>query len=337
MSLPEVHLVGGTRAEAVRLAPVALALREQGRLNPVLLAVGADTSAVAETLAIFKLGPEVVLPTNIIDPSQILRSLDELWSVRTPAAVLVAGDKVAALCAGLAAYWRRIPVVHLEAGRRSGDLTRSTMAEANRRILAQVATVHLAATPLAAMNLLDERIAGGDVLLTGATMVDAAQVLTAASSNARSRLVLVDSDGLLACVEGLTRQHPSLEVINVGRLSYAHRWRLLAQAYLVVSHDDELPDEALAFGVPALLPRPVSAQVESTDEAGTKVIGDDDESILAAVSELLASRVSRDAMTASGNPYGDGHAAARAAQATAALLGHGIFPEPMPAQRLGVN
>jgi UDP-N-acetylglucosamine 2-epimerase (non-hydrolysing) len=336
MSLPEVHLVGGTRAEAVRLAPVAIAMRAQGRLDPVLLAAGPDPDAVAETLAVFGLTAQIVLPDET-EPADIMRGLDELWSVRTPGAVVVTGDTAAGLGAGLAAFWRRIPVVHLEAGRRSGELASSTVAEANRRLLTQVATVHLAATPLAAMNLLDERVAGGDVLLTGATMVDAAESLAPPPADAESRLVLVSTDGFGAAVEELTDRYPRLEVINVGRLSYAQRWRLLAQAYLVVTDDDELQEEALAFGVPALMPRSSGEQAESLHAGCVKVIGTDPAAIGAEVAELLDSRVRRDAMTACGNPYGDGHAAARAAQATAALLGHGIFPEPMPAQRLAVK
>jgi UDP-N-acetylglucosamine 2-epimerase (non-hydrolysing) len=336
MSLPEVHLVGGTRSEAVRLAPVAIAMHEQGRVCPILIAAGPDAAAVAETLDVFGLTADVLVSAEE-DHADIMRGLDELWSVRTPGAVVVAGDTVAGLGGGLAAYWRRIPVVHLEAGRRSGELATSTPAEANRRLLAQLATVHLAATPLAAMNLLDERVAGGDVLLTGTTMVDATRSLTLPSADRASRLVLVSADGFRAAIEHLTSRHPRLEVITVGRLSYAQRWRLLAQAYLVVTDDDELQAEALAFAVPALVPRGASDQVESLHAGCAKLIGDDPATIVAEVAELLDSRVRRDAMTACGNPYGDGLAAARAAQATAALLGHGIFPDPMPAQRLAVK
>src|SRR5262245_51878945 len=108
MSLPEVHLVGGTCAEALRLAPVASAVRAQGRLTPVLLAGGADPAAVARTFAAFGRPADVTLPATE-DPADTLRRLDQLWAVRTPAAVLVRGDNLAA---ALAAYWRRIPVMH---------------------------------------------------------------------------------------------------------------------------------------------------------------------------------------------------------------------------------
>ena len=89
----------------------------------------------------------------------MIRQLDELWAERTPAAVIVQGDTTTSLAGALAAFWRRIPVVHLEAGLRSGDLDSPFPEEANRRLVAQVAALHLAPTPLAAMNLLDENVA----------------------------------------------------------------------------------------------------------------------------------------------------------------------------------
>ena len=104
---------------------------------------------------------------------------------RTPAAVIVQGDTTTALAGAMAAFWRRIPVVHLEAGLRSGDLDSPFPEEANRRLVAQVAALHLAPTPLAAMNLLDEGVDPADVLITGNTVVDAA--LAVAGRGCRSR------------------------------------------------------------------------------------------------------------------------------------------------------
>src|SRR3954469_12440301 len=120
MSLPEVHLVGGTCAEAVRLAPVALAMRTQGLVDPVMIAAGPEPLVFAETLDCFDLTAGVILPAGPDDAT--IRRLDQFWTTRTPAAVMVQGDGEGSLPAALAAYWRRVPVVHLDAGRRSADL-----------------------------------------------------------------------------------------------------------------------------------------------------------------------------------------------------------------------
>ena len=182
MSLPEVHLAGGTCAEALRLVPVALAMREQGLVAPILLAGGPEPTAVAKTYIAGGLAADITLPASA-DLGVALRRYDQLWAVRTPAAVVVRGDN---LGAALAAYWRRVPVMHMDAGRRSGSLVADD-ADGDRRLLAQVATVHLAPAPLAAMNLLDERVIAGDVLLTGGTSVEAARLLAERTGQPRRR------------------------------------------------------------------------------------------------------------------------------------------------------
>jgi UDP-N-acetylglucosamine 2-epimerase (non-hydrolysing) len=339
MSLPEVHLVGGTCAEALRLAPVALAIHAQGRLALKLLAGGPDPAGVARTFGAFGLAPHVMLPASAPDSgfADTVRRLDQLWSVRTPSAVLVRGDNLAA---ALAAHWRRIPVMHLDAGRRSGSLAESGAAEADRRLLAQVATVHLAAGPLAAMNLLDEQVIAGDVLLTGGTAVDAAQVLAARGGPTEPRthpLVLVGvgaaHDGPVgAAVRELSARYPDVDVAAVAPLPYPERSRLLAAAYLVLTDDDDLAEEALAAGAPVLVPGEECGLVEALHAGSARLVPAEAGALLAEMIGLLGRRLRRDTMVAAGNPYGDGLAAGRVAQATAALLGHGQFPDPMPAR-----
>jgi UDP-N-acetylglucosamine 2-epimerase (non-hydrolysing) len=368
MPLPEVHLVGGTSTEAARLAPVATAMREQARVEPILLAAGPEPLTFAQTLEVFDLTAALAVPAGTDDAETICR-LDQLWSTRTPAAVVVQGDAGASLAAAVAASWRRIPVVHLDAGRRSGDLGAVGPAEPNRRLLTQVSTLHLAAAPLAAMNLLDERVPAGDVLLTGNTAVDSAlairdhrppyadptlAALRDVNATAPHRLLVVGLErtgGVVlelvrATVRRLAARYPDLDVVMLGAepsgrsrrvvgagpLVYADRARLLAEAYLLLTDDGDLLEEALAFGVPALVLHEMTERMEPIYAGCARLVGGEPETILNDIAGLLDSRVRRDSMTATGNPYGDGLAAKRAAQATAALLGHGPFPEPMPAR-----
>jgi UDP-N-acetylglucosamine 2-epimerase (non-hydrolysing) len=387
MSLPEVHLVGGTRPEAVKLAPVATAMREAGILRPVLVASGQHPTMVGQALTAFGLEPDVILQITRATGTQaellteMIRQLDDLWAERTPAAVIVQGDTTTSLAGALAAFWRRIPVVHLEAGLRSGDLDSPFPEEANRRLVAQLATLHLAPTPLAAMNLLDENITTGDVLITGNTVVDAtlavagrrlpfenAQVAAARKAAQEAgrdrRLVLVTAhrreswgaplDRILAAVRELVARYPDIDVIlpshpnpavraqldaalgTVDRvtvtdpLPYTDLSRLLSEAYLVLTDSGGIQEEAPSFGVPALVLRDVTERVESLHAGCARLVGADTDLIVKEAAELLDSRVRRDAMTAGGNPYGDGLAARRTAQATAALLGLADAPEPMP-------
>ena len=382
MSLPEVHLIGGTRPEAIKLAPVAIAMRGAGLLQPVLVASGQHPTMVHQALAAFDLAPDVNL--QIIRSSgtqaelltEMIRQLDELWAERTPAAVIVQGDTTTSLAGALAAFWRRIPVVHLEAGLRSGDLDSPFPEEANRRLIAQVAGLHLAPTPLAAMNLLDENIATGDVLIAGNTVVDATLAVAgrqlpyenpevaAARDGSVNRLILVTAhrreswgdplDRILAAVRELVARYADIEVIlpshpnpavraqvdaalaGVERvtvtdpLPYPDLSRLLSEAYLVLTDSGGIQEEAPSFGVPALVLRDVTERVESLHAGCARLVGSDTDLIVKEASVLLDSRVRRDAMTAGGNPYGDGLSGHRRAQAVAALLGLAPAPEPMP-------
>jgi UDP-N-acetylglucosamine 2-epimerase (non-hydrolysing) len=382
MSLPEVHLIGGTRPEAVKLAPVATSMRAAGLVAPVLVAGGQDPAMVVRALAAFDLAPDVTLTVECSTGSpaelltEMIKRLDALWAERRPAAVVVQGDTTTSLAGALAAFWRRIPVVHLEAGSRSVDLDAPFPEEANRRLVAQVATLHLAPTALAAMNLLDENIAAGDVLITGNTVVDATRAVARrklsfenaavgqARAGSQNRLVVVTAqrresrgeplDRILTAVTALVRKYPDIDVIVAshadpavraqvdaalagvervtvtGPLPYPDLSRLLSEAYLVLTDSGGIQEEAPSFGVPALVLREVTERVESLRAGCAKLVGADTDLIVREASALLDSQARRDAMTAGGNPYGDGLAADRTAQATAAMLGLADQPEPMP-------
>jgi UDP-N-acetylglucosamine 2-epimerase (non-hydrolysing) len=331
MSLPEVHLAAGSCAEAVRLAPVAAAMRAQGLLEPVLVAAGTDVSRAYIAMG---MASDVTLPTHG-EPATAIRHYDRLWAERTPAAVLVRGDNLAA---ALAAHWRRVPILHLDAGRRSGTPVADAV-DTDRRLLTQVVTVHLTAAPLAAMNLLDESVVAGDVLLTGGTAVDAAQMLAlrlrSAGTPRPNRVLLVGIDDahdrpVREAMLDLTARYPDLDVIG-AKMSSPDRPRLIAAADVVLADDVDLAEEALAAGVPVLVPGEGRELSEALHAGSARLVDPNAETIVREIANLLDSQVRREGMAAFGNPYGDGLAAGRVAQATAALLGHGQFPDPMPA------
>lgn len=175
MSRIEVQLIGGTGTEAVKLAPVALAMRAAGLLAPQFTVVGEHFRVITRALAAFDLAPGVTIDADPL--TDLIRRLDMIWTERRPAAVMVHGDSRTSLAAALAAAWRKIPVVHLYAGLREDEFETPATDEANGRLIAQVATLHLVPVPLAAMNLIDEGVAARSVLITGDTGFDAALVI----------------------------------------------------------------------------------------------------------------------------------------------------------------
>jgi UDP-N-acetylglucosamine 2-epimerase (non-hydrolysing) len=178
LCLPEVHLIGGTRAEAVKLAPVVEAIRARGRMGCLLVATGEQELVFDQALDVFAMRPDIRLP---VEPrgsrpellGSLTRLLDEHFIRRRPAAVVVQGDSTSALAGALAAFWRGIRVVHLEAGLRTHDLRAPFPEEANRRLVARLSSLHLAPTAGAAANLHAEGIGSPGVLVVGNTVVDA--------------------------------------------------------------------------------------------------------------------------------------------------------------------
>ncbi|MER7001895.1 UDP-N-acetylglucosamine 2-epimerase (non-hydrolyzing) [Dactylosporangium sp. NPDC000555] len=277
--LPEVFLIAGTRPEAIKLAPVAAAMRAAGRLTPVLVASGQHPAMVTQALDAFGAEADVTLPLRRVTGSQpellteMIKQLDALLEIRTPAAVVVQGDTTTTLAGAMAAFWRRIPVVHLEAGLRSGDLDSPFPEEANRKLVGQLAALHLAPTALAATNLLDESVAPASVLITGNTVVDAALEIAAkelpfddprvaaavdAAEHGEARLVLVTAhrreswgeplERILRAVRRLVEAYPDIRVVLPAHANPAVRAQvehgLAGVARVTIT--DPLPYPALA-------------------------------------------------------------------------------------------
>lgn len=176
-----VAVVLGTRPEAIKLAPVIQALQEDPRFDPVVISTGQHRQMLDDTLDAFGLKPDLDL--EIMAPKQTLsqvtyrslRGLGEYFRESSVDAVLVHGDTATTLAAALSGFHHQIPVVHIEAGLRSGELGSPFPEEGNRRIVGQLAGLHLAPTPGNRTNLLREGIAEETIVVTGNTVIDALQ------------------------------------------------------------------------------------------------------------------------------------------------------------------
>jgi UDP-N-acetylglucosamine 2-epimerase (non-hydrolysing) len=213
---PEVLLVGGTRPEAVKLAPLVEAILTRGRMCPVVVASGQHESMFDQGLEAFAMRPDVRLRIERRTGSQpellgeLVQALDQQLLQRNPSIVVVQGDTTTALAAALAAFWRKVPVAHVEAGLRSHDPHAPFPEEANRKLLAQISSLHLAPTKRAVVNLQAEGITGPHVVLTGNTVVDA--VLSIAGRP------VTYSDPRLAAVESRSRcKQTRLMLVTVHR------------------------------------------------------------------------------------------------------------------------
>ncbi len=181
----KILVVFGTRPEAIKLFPVIQALAAQPRLAVRTCVTAQHRGLLDQVLAIAGITPDIDL--DLMEPGQtldrltarLLTSLGDVMDAEQPDRVMVQGDTATAMVGALAAYYRRIPVSHVEAGLRSGDIYHPFPEEVNRRIVAPIADQHFAPTQTAADALLREHIMPAMVHVTGNTVIDALYATTA--------------------------------------------------------------------------------------------------------------------------------------------------------------
>lgn len=178
--MKKVSVVIGTRPEAIKMAPVVLALRAQTDIFDVTIcSTGQHTTMLEGALSAFGLKSDVEL--GAMKPGQslaeltsrLLLALDTHYAATQPDLVLVHGDTTSAMAGALAAFYRQIEVGHVEAGLRTGNLLSPFPEEYNRRSVAIATKHHFAPTPAARANLEQEGVAPDSITVTGNTVIDA--------------------------------------------------------------------------------------------------------------------------------------------------------------------
>lgn len=175
----KVLTVFGTRPEAIKMAPLALALAADARFDAKVCVTAQHREMLDQVLSLFGIEPDFDL--NIMKPGQdltdvtatILRGMKGVFSQFKPDIVLVHGDTATTFAASLAAYYQQIPVAHVEAGLRTGNLYSPWPEEGNRKLTGALAALHLAPTELSSQNLQREGVPPDHIAVTGNTVIDA--------------------------------------------------------------------------------------------------------------------------------------------------------------------
>ncbi|MBA2962148.1 MULTISPECIES: non-hydrolyzing UDP-N-acetylglucosamine 2-epimerase [Ramlibacter] len=216
----QVLCVFGTRPEAIKMAPVVRALKADGRFDCRLCVTAQHRQMLDQVLELFDLVPDEDLNLMRADQglaelsARALTGLDEVLQRRQPHVVLVHGDTTTSFIAGLAAFYRRIPVGHVEAGLRTGDLHAPWPEEFNRRVVGLVARLHFAPTQRAFRALVNEGVPASHIGITGNTVIDALKVVsqrldedTALSARQAALLPTLDPARRLILVTGHRREN----------------------------------------------------------------------------------------------------------------------------------
>ena len=175
----KVLTVFGTRPEAIKMAPLVHALAKDPHFEAKVCVTAQHREMLDQVLKLFSIVPEYDL--NIMQPGQglteitcrILEGLKPVLESFKPDVVLVHGDTTTTMAASLAAFYQRIPVGHVEAGLRTGDLSSPWPEEGNRTLTGHLATYHFSPTETSRQNLLRENIADNRIAVTGNTVIDA--------------------------------------------------------------------------------------------------------------------------------------------------------------------
>jgi UDP-N-acetylglucosamine 2-epimerase (non-hydrolysing) len=347
----DVLLVAGSLPEVARLAPVSTAFAEADRIQAITVATGPDPMSVHEAFEALGVPADVTVllreppaPQSAAVAAALMTRLDEVLVDLDPSAVMVYGGGMTAAVAAQVAFWRQIPVVHLQSGVATDDLLCPFPQEANRRIIGQLASLFLVADQSGTASTVGPNaIAVGETMTANPQPADLwfARLVRRVWSGG-PRLVLVgldrpDSLGVLAGLPDLLAHEPDIEIVVFGELAghgaayplleherarvvrnlpLAELVQLVAASAVLVSDDPDLVADAPGLGTPAVL----------VDGPHIPQPGDSIRSIL---SPAVMTTVRQILATAGITPVtpSDGLAAARVEQAVAWMFG--LCPSPL--------
>jgi UDP-N-acetylglucosamine 2-epimerase (non-hydrolysing) len=344
-----VVVVFGTRPEIIKLAPVAAALVREPTVRCTLVHTGQHDALTPTILDIY--GLQVHHHLAVMHPGQtlsqlgqrLLAALEPVLDGLSPDAVVVAGDTLTAEMAGLAAFWAKIPVAHVEAGLRTYNPDAPFPEESARRILATLARWHFAPSVRAAEHLKQERVSG-IVTVSGNPVVDALYKVAALLKDPPVRptryLVLAtihrrENHPHLSAIFGALARiarhpdtavmlpvHPNPTVVRAVRtvlepsrvrllppLDYLPWLNLMRTADLVITDSGGIQEEAPVLGVPLLVAREETERLEVIEGGYGYLVGHDPDRLVETTLATLAGQL----VFRRGSPYGDGHAGPRIA------------------------
>lgn len=372
----KILVVFGTRPEAIKMAPVVQELERRPEFQVQVAVTAQHRELLDQVLELFNLNPAYDL--NIMAPNQslsqitsrVLEGLDPILQKEQPDCVLVHGDTTTTFAAALAAFYRRIPIGHVEAGLRSGSLAFPFPEEGNRLLVSQIASWHFAPTEQARDNLLAQNVPQEHIVVTGNTVIDAlsqaaswpqSQTVQKLLQKAEGKRILLlevhrreswgrPMEEICQAIARLVGQFHDLEVFcsvhpnpkvrgTVERvlgtkqqvkllspLPYDQWVQLMKNCYLIATDSGGMQEEAPSLGKPVVVLRDRTERPEGLAAGTLKLAGTEEEVVFRSIAELLSDQELYQRMASAPNPYGDGKASRRLADAMLYFWGEGARP-----------
>ena len=377
--MKKIAIFMGTRPEGIKMAPVVKAIDAADGLEPIVVSTGQHKEMLQQVVELFDISVDHDL--EVMQPNQTLPSLtarlitriDALLEEAQPDMALVQGDTTTVFTAALCCFYRGIPVGHVEAGLRTGNIRSPFPEEANRKLACPLVSMHFPPTENSRKNLLHEHVADDSILVTGNTVIDALQLEISRQSSPdvlaplKSKLieaigddftetpyVLVTGhrrenfgggfDEICTALSTLAKNHPDHLFIypvhlnpkvqkpvydTLGKFKnirliapqpYSEFVMLMNHSKIVLTDSGGVQEEAPSLGKPVLVMRDTTERPEGVDAGTVKLVGADAKKIIESVSELINDQTAYKQMAQAKNPYGDGKAAARIADALLKFL-----------------
>ena len=383
--MKKIMLVFGTRPEAIKMAPLVKHLQSRDtEFETIVTVTGQHREMLDQVLEIFDITPHHDL--DIMKPGQdlydvtarVLTGMREVLDAEKPDVVLVHGDTTTSTAAALAAFYRQIPVGHVEAGLRTYNIYSPWPEEINRQLTSRIATYNFAPTPISESNLLSERVAPESITVTGNTVIDALYMVVdkiKADPQLRAtlheqivadgydtdrlasgrRLVLITGHrrenfgegfiNICTAIRQLAEANPEVDFVypmhlnpNVRRpiaevfgsdlkaypniffiepLEYLKFVYLMEKASVILTDSGGIQEEAPGLGKPVLVMRDTTERPEALEAGTVKLVGTSREAIVENLQALLDDNALYTSMAQAVNPYGDGKACGRIADALA--------------------
>jgi UDP-N-acetylglucosamine 2-epimerase (non-hydrolysing) len=360
--------VFGTRPEAIKMCPVILHMKARPGEFQVEVAVTAQhRQMLDQVLGVFGVVPDYDL--NLMAPGQtlagassrILAAMEPVFAKSAPDIVYVQGDTNTTLCGALGAFYAGIPVGHIEAGLRTGDLAEPFPEEMNRVVTGRLAAIHFAATESAKANLLREGVEERAIHVTGNSGIDAVlnvrdrlasgalgggewpfldpskrlivvtahrrESFGAGFENICHALIALAARGDVQVVYPVHRNPNVLEPVGrhltgvdgihlIEPLDYVPFVDLMRRSYLLLTDSGGVQEEGPSLGKPIVVMRDKTERPEAVESGTVRLAGTDKARIVSEVTRLLDDAEARETMSRVHNPYGDGRASGRIADAS---------------------
>ena len=352
--VPNISVVLGTRPEAIKFAILLKKLKQLQNIKTKIILTGQHKASVKEIFSLF--GIKEDLDFNIMKQQQslsyitteVLNKLEKEFEENTPNIVIVQGDTTSAFAASLAAFYKRIPVAHIEAGLRTNNLYNPYPEEVNRRLISQLATLHFAPTYKCAENLKKEGIQKY-IKITGNTVIDSLLYIEKNKVDKIKEEDYCSKDYILVTIhrrenwgkpleeiaKGLLliiNKHKNLNIVIpmhpnklvqevlikflsnhkrinlIEPLNYVDFIFAIKNSKLILTDSGGLQEEAPSFGKPVLILRDNTERVEALEAGNSKLVGTNSQNIFDVTNEILEDKNKYIKMSKKINPFGDGFA-----------------------------